>query len=194
MVSILAAPDYSLEHPERLSTAGRPRPGVDVRIVAADGSDAAPGDPGVIEVRLAGMSSGYIGRPGDPAFHDGWYTTGDLGSVDAEGYLHVRGRAADAREVDGTTVVPLDLEDAACRHTDIAYAVSLPAEVGTEGAFGVLALRARGSSVSADEVRDHLLGLVEPPAAVGPVVVVDHLPVTEQGKPDRAIVGELLRP
>jgi fatty-acyl-CoA synthase len=194
MVSVLAAPDYSLEHPERLDTAGRPRPGVEVRIVAAAGGDVAQGDAGVIEVRLAGMSSGYIGRPGDAAFQDGWYTTGDLGFVDTDGYLHVRGRAADAREVAGTSVVPLDLEDAACAHTDVVYAVSLPVEVGTEGVFGVLALRARGSSVTAAEVRDHVLRLVEPAAAVGPVVVVDHLPVTEQGKPDRAIVSELLRP
>ena len=37
MVSVLAAPEYSLDHPELLSTAGRPRPGVDVRLVAADG-------------------------------------------------------------------------------------------------------------------------------------------------------------
>jgi fatty-acyl-CoA synthase len=192
MVSVLAAPDYGLDHPERLGTAGRPRPGVEVRTVA-DGSEVAPGEPGIIEVRLAGMSSGYIGRPGDPAFHDGWYTTGDLGVLDADGFLHVRGRAADARDVDGTTVVPLDLEEAACAHPDVAYAVALPVAQGP-GVFGTLVLRSRGSGVSDGEVRDHLLARVAPEAAVGPVVVVDHLPVTEQGKPDRLIVAELLGP
>ena len=126
MVSVLAAPDYGLDHPERLSTAGRPRPGVEVRIVAGDGAAAPVGTQGVIEVRLPGMASGYIGRPGDPAFHDGWYTTGDLGFLDADGFLHVRGRAADARDVDGVSVMPLDLEDAACAHPDVAYAVALP--------------------------------------------------------------------
>ncbi len=191
MVSVLAAPDYSLEHPELLGTAGRPRPGVEVRIRTADGALAFDGQPGIIEVRLPGMSSGYIGRPGDPAFRDGWYATGDLGRLDAGGYLHVRGRAADAREVEGTTVLPLDLEDAACTHPDVVYAVALP---GVAGVFGVLALRAHGSAVDADEVAAHLRARVVPAAAVGPVVVVDHLPVTEQGKPDRAIVGELLRP
>ncbi len=85
----------------------------------------------------------------------------------------------------------LDLEDAACARTDVVYAVALPGEAGT---FGVLALRSRGSWVEADEVREHLRRLVEPASAVGPVVVVDHLPVTEQGKPDRTIVFELLRP
>src|SRR6478609_3665347 len=64
MVSVLAAPDYSLDHPERLSTAGRPRPSVDVRIVAGDDAAAPVGTPGVIAVRLPGMASGYIGRPG----------------------------------------------------------------------------------------------------------------------------------
>jgi fatty-acyl-CoA synthase len=188
MVSVLAAPDYGLDHPERLSTAGRPRLGVEVRIDAASG-----GEQGVIEVRLPGMSSGYIGRAEDPAFHDGWYTTGDLGFLDADGFLHVRGRAADARDVNGVSVMPLDLEDAACTHPDVAYAVALPTD-GRPGSFGVLALRARGTSVEAEAVRDHLLRSVEPPAAVGAVVVVDHLPVTEQGKPDRAIVTELLSP
>ena len=193
MVSVLAAPDYGLDHPERLGTAGRPRPGVEVRIDAATGGGSGTGQ-GVIEVRLPGMSSGYIGRPEDPAFHDGWYTTGDLGFLDADGFLHVRGRAADAREVDGVTVVPLDLEDAACAHPDVAYAVALPTDDGPDGRFGVLVLRARGAWVEADAIRDHLMRTVEPPAAVGAVVVVDHLPVTEQGKPDRAIVSELLRP
>jgi acyl-CoA synthetase (AMP-forming)/AMP-acid ligase II len=127
MVSLLTAPDYSLDHPERLSTAGRPRPGVDVRLVAVDGTVLPDHEQGVIEVRLRGMSSGYIGRPGDPAFHDGWYTTGDLGFLDRDGYLHVRGRAADARDIDGVPVLPLDLEEAACAHPEVVYAVALPA-------------------------------------------------------------------
>jgi fatty-acyl-CoA synthase len=193
MVSVLTAPDYSLDHPELLSTAGRPRPGVHLRLVAGDGTVLPDGEQGVIEVRLPGMSSGYFGRPGDPAFHDGWYRTGDLGFRDADGYLHVRGRAADARDVDGVTVLPLDLEEAACDHPDVVYAVALPAEPGPDGSFGVLALRARGSSVGAADVRAYLERQVEPPAAVGDVVLVDHLPVTEQGKPDRSIIAELLR-
>jgi fatty-acyl-CoA synthase len=161
--------------------------------VEADGTALPDGEQGVIEVRLPGMSSGYFGRPGDPAFHDGWYRTGDLGYLDADSYLHVRGRAADARDVGGVTVLPLDLEEAACDHPDVVYAVALPAEPGPDGPFGVLALRARGSSVEAADVRAHLERQVEPPAAVGDVVLVDHLPVTEQGKPDRSIIGELLR-
>ncbi|MEP6648723.1 MAG: fatty acid--CoA ligase family protein [Lapillicoccus sp.] len=136
MVSVLAAPDYSLDHPERLGTAGRPRPGVDVRIVTADGATASHDEPGVVEVRLPGMSSGYVGRPDDPAFHDGWYTTGDLGYLDADGYLHIRGRAADARRGAGVTVLPLDLEDVACTHPDVVYAVALPASEGPEGCWG----------------------------------------------------------
>ena len=192
MVSVLAAPDYSLDHPERLSTAGRPRPGVEVRIVAATGRGAG-GTPGVIEVRLPGMSSGYIGRPEDPAFHDGWYTTGDLGFLDEDGFLHVRGRAADAR--DGRR------DDASCRWTSRTPRARIPTSSTRwrfpptrPGTFGVLALRSRGSSVDADEVRDHLLRRSSRQSAVGAVVVVDHLPVTEQGKPDRTIVTELLRP
>ncbi|HEU4999116.1 MAG TPA: AMP-binding protein [Lapillicoccus sp.] len=193
MVSVIAAPEYGLDHPELLSSAGRPRPGVELRIVTLDGTDVPAGEPGVIVVRLPGMSSGYIGRPDDPAYRDGWYTTGDLGYLDDDGYLHVRGRAADARVVDGDAVMPLDLEDAAGAHTDVVYAVALPTDPGVEGAFGVLALRSHGTPLTADVLADHLRGLVAP-AAVGPVVVVDHLPVTEQGKPDRAIVAELLRP
>jgi fatty-acyl-CoA synthase len=194
MVSVLAAPEYSLDHPELLSTAGRPRPGVDVRLVAADGTKVPDNEPGVIDVRLPGMSSGYIGRPGDRAFHDGWYRTGDLGFLDGDGYLHVRGRAADVRDVDGVAVMPLDVEEAACAHPDVVYAVALPATAGPNGPLGVLALRAHGSSVEAADLRAHLERVVEPPAAVGEVVLVHHLPVTEQGKPDRSIIGELLRP
>ena len=164
---------------------------MDVRIVAGDGAAAPVGTPGVIAVRLPGMASGYIGRPGDPAFHDGWYTTGDLGFLDAAGFLHVRGRAADARRSTGPLSCPSTSRTRRARIPTSSTRSPCPAEAGT---FGVLALRARGSSVEADEVREHLRRHVEPASAVGPVVVVDHLPVTEQGKPDRAIVTELLRP
>jgi fatty-acyl-CoA synthase len=166
---------------------------VAVRILALDGTEVPAGEPGVITVRLPGMSSGYIGRPDDPAYEDGWYTTGDLGYVDDEGYLHVRGRAADARVVDDAAMMPLDLEDAACAHPDVVYAVALPADAGVTGAFGLLALRSHGAPLTDDHLAEHLMTQV-PREAVGPVVVVDHLPVTEQGKPDRTIVAELLRP
>jgi acyl-CoA synthetase (AMP-forming)/AMP-acid ligase II len=78
-------------------------------------------------------------------------------------------------------------------HADIAYAVALPTDGAVDGPFGELALRARGTSIEVGALRDHLLRTVVPSAAVGGVVVVDHLPVTEQGKPDRTIVTELLR-
>ena len=194
MISVLAPPEYSLDHPELLSSAGRPLPGVDVRIMAPDGSVLAADEQGVLDVRQAGMASGYMGRPGDGAFHGGWYATGDLGYMDMGGYLHIRGRAVDARSVDGATVMPLDLENAACSHPDVVYAVALPADAGAPGAFGVLALRTKGSAVTGADVRAHLQSHVEPASAVGVVLVVDHLPVTEQGKPDRTIVTELLRP
>jgi acyl-CoA synthetase (AMP-forming)/AMP-acid ligase II len=184
IISLLAPPEYDLSRPELLGSAGRPLPGIDVRIEAADGSPAPAGEVGAIVVRTPAVADGYAGGLGPVRSPDGAYRPGDLGRLDADGYLHVRGRAADARRIDGRLVLPLDVEEELCAQPGVRYAVALP-DPAPDGRFAAAVVLAPGADVHADT----LAGCVDGRARI---VVVDRIPTTEQGKPDRRELAERL--
>ena len=190
IVSALPPAEHDPDHPDRFTCAGHIVPGVEVRFRGAAG--ALEPAAGLMEVRSPAMAAGYRHRPVEEAEHfvDGWYRTGDLGRLDDEGYLHVLGRAADCEVVDGVLVTPVGLQDTLCRLPDVRYAVVVPelergrrvvAVVPWPGhdvdplACGAAVRREHG-----DRVADSLV-----------VVGVDRVPLTEQGKPDRAVLRRL---
>jgi long-chain acyl-CoA synthetase len=94
---------------QRLGSAGRPLPGVDVRIAAE----------GEIQIRGRNVTPGYYENPEQTAdaFMDGWLRSGDVGRFDAEGFLHITGRAAFKIVLaDGRNVYPEDIEQVLNRH------------------------------------------------------------------------------
>jgi fatty-acyl-CoA synthase len=190
IVSALSPGEH--DRPERFTCAGRLRPGVEVRFRGADGGIAEPGEPGVVEVRSSQVAAGYRNLPAT-AFVDGWYRTGDVARLDAEGYLHVLGRAGDLEgaptRADGTTVTPVAVADTLCRVPGVRYAVVVPdrdtrrwvAAVVTSCEAGVgPAARAAVAAEHGDTTADMLV-----------VVPVDAVPLTEQGKPDRPAIRSL---
>ena len=80
---------------ERPNTSGKPLPTVDVRILRADGTEAAPGQVGEVTIRGAMVMRGYVNLPGatGKVLQDGWFRTGDLGWVDEDRFLYVTDRA-----------------------------------------------------------------------------------------------------
>jgi acyl-CoA synthetase (AMP-forming)/AMP-acid ligase II len=91
---------------------GRPLPGVEVRIVDPEsGNPLEVGEAGVIEIRGPNMMRGIIGRSREAVFRvDGFYPTGDLGSLDSDGYLYFLGRRDDMFKVRGASVYPSEVE------------------------------------------------------------------------------------
>src|SRR5205085_7535339 len=59
-------------------------------------------------------------------FHDGWFKTGDLGSLDADGYLFLKGRKKEFINRGGEKISPYEIEDVLCRHPDVATAAVFP--------------------------------------------------------------------
>lgn len=97
----------------RPGTVGFPLPGVDLRLVDDGGAPVAPGAVGEIEVRGANVFSGYWNMPEKTAQDidsDGWFHTGDQGSIDADGYLHIVGRSKDMVISGGLNVYPKEVE------------------------------------------------------------------------------------
>ena len=101
------------EGERRPGTVGRPLPGVEVRIVGADGQDVPAGEPGQLLVRGPAVFDGYWRRPEATAaaFADGWFLTGDIGERSADGYVTLRGRASDLVISGGFNVYPREIED-----------------------------------------------------------------------------------
>ncbi len=98
---------------EKLGSVGIPVDGVALRIAREDGSDAATGEPGEVRVRGANVMRGYWNNPEATAtiLHDGWLRTGDMGHLDADGYLFLAGRRSDMIKTGAHRVHPNDIED-----------------------------------------------------------------------------------
>jgi long-chain acyl-CoA synthetase len=133
------APIVTLNHPLRASagTVGRPMHGVDVKI-AADGE---------ILVRGENVTSGYFQRPGAPpadssAFRDGWFHTGDIGEIDPDGRLLIKGRKKEMIVTpQGLNVFPEDVERALLRQPGVRDAAVVGVRVeGEERVHAVLLL------------------------------------------------------
>lgn len=114
--------------PAELRASGRARPheGVEVRIADPDSNAPLPPDtPGEIQVRGWSVTRGYYNTPEATAkafTPDGWLKTGDLGALDAEGYLRMTGRFKDVIRVGGENVAPAEVEEVLLAHPAIAMA------------------------------------------------------------------------
>jgi fatty-acyl-CoA synthase len=193
VVSMLAGPDYTGDSPH-LPTSGRVLPSVQVQIVREDGSLCDTDEPGLVCVRTPAQAHGYSIAPPTSGFvADRWFRTGDIGVLDAQGYLRIRGRAGDHRIVGGTSVFPVDLQQALCAHPEVRYAVAVTAPEGRRAPFGVVVTLAPGATVDVAELK-HSLSLVNAALAGCPVNIVDTIATTEQGKPNRIAITALLYP
>ena len=104
---------------------GSPMHYTDMRIVADDGRDLPPGEVGEIVGRGPMLMPGYYRRPDltAAAIRDGWLYSGDLGYLDAEGYLHLVDRKKDMIDSGGVKVYPRDIEEVIARHPEVLEAV-----------------------------------------------------------------------
>jgi acyl-CoA synthetase (AMP-forming)/AMP-acid ligase II len=127
------------------SSAGRPLPGVEVRIVSADGAEQPAGREGEIVVRGYTLMRGYLDEPeetGAAIDAEGWLHTGDVGVLDASGLLHITDRLKDMFIVGGFNAYPAEIEQVLSRHPGIAQVavVGVPDErMGEVGAAFVVA-------------------------------------------------------
>lgn len=112
----------------RLASCGKPVQGVDVRVVKEDGSDAKPGEVGEIIARGPNIMLGYWKRPKDTedALRDGWLHTGDLATVDEEGYIYLVDRKKDMIVTGGENVYSTEVEAVLYAHPAVKEAAVIP--------------------------------------------------------------------
>ncbi len=185
-VTICAADDSI----ERVAmTSGRPIPGVELRSVDPDGNDVPPGEPGEILVRGFNVIKGYLDDPkatAEAIDPDGWFRTGDIGIVDAEGYIRITDRAKDMFIVGGFNCYPAEIEGALLEHPAIAQAavVGIPDDRMGEVAKAFVVLRPGAALTEPDLIawaRKAMANYKAPRV----VEFVDSLPTTASGKVQR---------
>jgi long-chain acyl-CoA synthetase len=172
----------------RLGTVGTPIPGYEVRIVDESGRPLPPGEIGEVCVRSPGVMGGYWKDPeaSEQALRGGWLHTGDVGSVDEDGFLAVVDRMKDLIIRGGFNVFPRDVEDVLVEHPAVAMAgvVGRPDERYGEEIVAFVSLRS-GVEATPEEIvafaRERLNATKYPRE----VVVLPAIPMTPVGKVDR---------
>ena len=140
-----------LHRPAKPGTVGQPVFGVDVRVVDEDDRFVAAGTPGEIVIRGPNVMKGYYNRPEatDEAMRHGWFHTGDIGTIDDDGYVTIVDRKKDMIVRGGFNVYPREIEEVLLTHPAISLAavIGIPDErLGEEvKAFVVLKPGARVS-------------------------------------------------
>jgi fatty-acyl-CoA synthase len=190
VVSMLAPAEHDLARPHLFTSAGRIRRDVEIRFRRADGTLAAEGEIGSIEVQSPAMAGGYRHRPDleATAFRDGWYCSGDLGVLDSDGYLYIFGRAADINFEGGAMLSPQLVQDTLCQLPSVRYAVVV---LNPQIASWIAAVSPwPGKPVDPEECRA-AVATHHPSATPLILLSLDRIPLTEQGKPDRAAILRL---
>jgi cyclohexanecarboxylate-CoA ligase/acyl-CoA synthetase len=183
----------------RVGSAGRPAPGNELRITRDDGSRAAPGEIGELEMRGCSLFAGYLGNPqaNAAAFTaDGWFRTGDLASLDAEGNLRIAGRTKEIINRGGVKFNPLDVEHLLITHpaVEMCAIIPMPDPVLGERACCFVTLREGrtfGFEAMQEWLAQHAVSKVKWPERLE---IIDAMPMTPTRKVIKgALVKELDR-
>lgn len=178
------------------NTDGHPLPGVEIKVVDADGHSLPSGEAGELLVRACSNFGGYLKRPhlnGTDA--DDWFNTGDLARIDERGYLRITGRSKDVIIRGGENIPVVEIEALLFRHPAVQMAtiVSYPDERLGERACAVVVPKP-GQSIDLASMVDFLksqkVALQYIPERL---VVRDALPATPSGKIQKFKLRELLR-
>jgi fatty-acyl-CoA synthase len=184
-VSTQTAHDDPLD--KRVGSVGRVHPHVEVKIVDPEGgATVARGDPGELCTRGYSVMAGYWNDPertAEAIDPDGWMHTGDLATMDEEGYVNIVGRSKDMVIRGGENVYPREVEEFLYSHPDIAdvQVIGVPDERFGEELMAWVIPRA-GASLDADAVRAFCQGRIAHYKIPRYVKTVDAFPMTVTGK------------
>lgn len=188
-ITALSKADHAAKnHPryrERLGSCGLARTGVEVRVVDDDGRDMESGAIGEVVTQSDCVMAGYWNNPAASAtaLKGGWLHTGDLGSLDAEGYLTLKDRSKDLIISGGANIYPREIEEVLLRHESVAEVsvIGAPHPDWGEEVVAVV-VRRPGRKLGADELDrlclDHIARFKRPKR----YLFTENLPKNNYGK------------
>ncbi|MBA5640094.1 AMP-binding protein [Duganella sp. LX20W] len=185
-----------LDGKRKAGTVGLPFPGQRVAIADAAGRLLPAGETGEVVVQGPNVMRGYLGKPEETAktIVDGWLRTGDLGCIDADGYLSIVGRLKEMIIRGGENIYPKEIEDALAAFPAVLEAAVIGAPHPTLGEIVVAYVACRaGQDCTLEALNDHCaarLTRYKRPAAIH---IVGRLPKNAVGKVDKLKLRALWR-
>jgi len=178
------------------TTDGCPLPGVEVKVVDIEGAEKTYGESGRLLVRACSNFGGYLKRPQwNNTDADGWFDTGDLAYMDAEGYIRISGRSKDVIIRGGENIPVVEIESLIYRHPSVAQVaiVAYPDERLGERACAVVVTKPGASfdfAAMSDFLKTQKLAVQYIPEKL---IVRQALPATPSGKIQKFRLREMLR-
>jgi len=178
------------------TTDGCPLPGVEVKVVDIEGAEKPYGESGRLLVRACSNFGGYLKRPQwNNTDADGWFDTGDLAYMDAEGYIRISGRSKDVIIRGGENIPVVEIESLIYRHPSVAQVaiVAYPDERLGERACAVVVTKPGASfdfAAMSDFLKTQKLAVQYIPEKL---IVRQALPATPSGKIQKFRLREMLR-
>jgi acyl-CoA synthetase (AMP-forming)/AMP-acid ligase II len=168
--------------------------GVDVAVLDPDWNQVPAGREGEIAVRGPSVIDAYLDNEEANAsqFRDGWFRTGDSGSVSADGYIELHGRLKELINRGGEKISPYEVEDVLLTHPSVAEAVVFAAPDAKYGEQVAAAVVASDGELSADDVRAHCAEQLAGFKVPAQVSIVDEIPKGPTGKVQRRLIPEQL--
>jgi long-chain acyl-CoA synthetase len=189
VLTFLHAEDHSLEesapYMRKLMSVGKEAIGVEVRVVDDSGKEVAPNQIGEVVARGPNLFAGYFREPAHTAevLRDGWLRTGDIASVDEEGYIYIVDRKRDILMIGGISVDPREIEDILEEHPAVkeAAVIGRPDYVLGEVPVAVVAIK-DGAVADATALLAHCRENLAPFKIPLSVEFLASLPRNSQGK------------
>jgi len=177
--------DWPLER--RARSQGLPLPGVELRIVDADtGAVLGPNQPGLVEVRGPYVMHGYTGSSvvhnASVFAEGGWFQSGDIGQLDAEGAMVFLGRSTEMIKRAGINVSPAEVEDVLLQHPGVARAGVVGVAAGDSESIVAFIVPHSGAVPTAAELTAHCRRVASSYKVPDRFEIVETLPATVTGK------------
>jgi len=190
--------------PAKPGSMGRPYPGHRVAVIDDAGVELPRGETGEVSVNRNAPDGTpdpvffleYFKNPQSThnKFTGDWCRTGDVATMDADGYLWYQGRADDVFKVAGYRIGPSEIENCIVKHPAVANAAVVPSPDETRGnvvkAFIVLAAGHAPSTALADDIQQHVRKFLAPYEYPKEIEFIDALPMTTTGKVQRKVLRE----
>lgn len=195
-ITVLPAHEHSADDAAaRIGSCGYERTGMAISIQDEAGTELGPNQTGEICVTGPAVFAGYYDNPdaNAKAFRNGWFRTGDLGHLDAEGYLSITGRASDMYISGGSNVYPREIEEKILTHPKISEVAVLGVPDPVWGEVGIaVCVTVAGESVGEAELGAFLDGKMSRYKLPKRFVFVDEMPKSAYGKITKKLVRQAL--
>ena len=172
-------------------SAGRPHFWVEGKVVGPDGAEVAPGEIGEVIAQGPNVMRGYWNQAEATAVAivDGWYHTGDLATVDEDGYVYIKDRLKDMYISGGENVYPAEVENALLDIPGVAEAAVIGVADPRWGEVGhAYVVLAEGATLTAAEITEILQGRLARYKVPKEIAFVDQLPRTATGKLQKHLI------